>query len=72
MENAPIESKKIIAERKTFYIDLKSNSRGRVVLITEKVSNNRDIVMIPAEILDEFIVALQEISEANKAYTDEQ
>lgn len=72
MTTDPIESKKIISDRKTFYIDLKSNARGRVVLITEKVSNNRDIIMLPADVLDEFIEALQEISAANKAYKEDE
>ncbi len=66
MENDTIETRKIIADRKTFYIDLKSNSRGRVVRITEKVSSNRDLIMVPAEILDEFIQALQDIRDANE------
>ncbi len=66
MDNDIIETKKIATERKTFFIDLKSNSRGRVVRITEKVGSNRDIIMVPGEILDEFITALQEIKEANE------
>ena len=59
-------TEKIIADRKTFFIDLKSNSRGRVVRITEKVSSNRDRIMVPAEILDDFIEALQDIRRANQ------
>lgn len=58
-------TEKIIADRKTFFIDLKSNARGRVVRITEKVSSNRDRIMVPAEILDDFIAALQDIQKAN-------
>ncbi len=59
-------TEKIIADRKTFFIDLKSNARGRVVRITEKVSSNRDRIMVPAEILDEFIAALEDIRRANE------
>ena len=59
-------TEKIIADRKTFFIDLKSNARGRVVRITEKVSSNRDRIMVPAEILDDFISALQDIRKANQ------
>lgn len=65
MDNDIIATKKIANDRKTFFIDLKSNSRGRVIRITEKVGSNRDIIMVPGEILDEFITALQEIKEAN-------
>ncbi len=59
-------TEKIIADRKTFYIDLKANARGRVVRITEKVSSNRDRIMVPAEILDDFIAALEDIRRADK------
>ena len=59
-------TEKIIADRKTFFIDLKSNARGRVVRITEKVSSNRDRIMVPAEILDDFIAALEDIRRANQ------
>ncbi|MFI3242806.1 MAG: RNA-binding protein [Akkermansia sp.] len=66
MDNDIIETKKITTDRKTFFIDLKSNARGRVIRITEKVGSNRDIIMVPGEILDEFIAALQEIKDANE------
>ena len=65
MDDDIICTEKIIADRKTFFIDLKSNARGRVVRITEKVSSNRDRIMVPAEILDDFIAALQDIRQAN-------
>ncbi|MGN0837242.1 MAG: hypothetical protein ACI4OS_07360 [Akkermansia sp.] len=66
MEDDIICTEKIIADRKTFFLDLKSNARGRVVRITEKVSSNRDRIMVPAEILDDFIAALQDIRKANE------
>lgn len=37
-----------------------------MVRITEKVSSNRDRIMVPAEILDDFIAALQDIRETLK------
>lgn len=61
MDDDIICSEKIIADRKTFFLDLKQNARGQVVRITEKVSSNRDRIMVPAEILDDFIAALQDI-----------
>lgn len=61
MEDDIIHSEKIVADRKTFFLDLKENARGKVVRITEKVSNNRDRIMVPAEIIDEFIAALEDI-----------
>ena len=64
MEDDIICTEKIIAERKTFFLDLKQNARGKVVRITEKVSSNRDRIMVPAEILDDFIAALQDTEAA--------
>jgi PurA ssDNA and RNA-binding protein len=63
-----LHTEKILADRKTFYLDLKQNSRGMVVKITEDVSGNRDTIMVPAEILGDFIAALNDI----KATADEQ
>ncbi len=56
-----LHTEKIIADRKTFYLDLKENARGKVVKITEEVSGNRDTIMVPAEILGDFIAALTDI-----------
>lgn len=61
MEDDIICTEKIITERKTFFLDLKQNARGQVIRITEKVSANRDRIMVPAEILDDFIKALEDI-----------
>jgi len=59
-----LHTEKIITERKVFFVDLKENARGRVVKITEDVSGNRDTIMVPVDILDEFIEALQNVSQA--------
>lgn len=56
-----LHTEKILADRKTFYLDLKENARGKVVKITEEVSGNRDTIMVPAEILGDFIDALSDI-----------
>ena len=61
MDNGLLHTEKIHAERKTFYLDLKENARGRVVKITEDVGGNRDTIMVPVEILEDFITALHEI-----------
>ena len=63
-----LHTEKILADRKTFYLDLKQNSRGMVVKITEDVGGNRDTIMVPAEILGDFIAALTDI----KVTADEQ
>lgn len=56
-----LHTEKIIADRKVFFLDLKENQRGKVVKITEDVGGNRDTIMVPAEILGDFIAALQDI-----------
>jgi hypothetical protein len=56
-----LHTEKILADRKTFYLDLKENARGKVVKITEEVSGNRDTIMVPAEVLGDFIDALTDI-----------
>ncbi len=58
-----LHTEKIISDRKVFFLDLKSNARGKVVKITEDVSGNRDTIMVPAEILGDFIAALTDIKE---------
>ncbi|MBT8037139.1 MAG: RNA-binding protein [Verrucomicrobiae bacterium] len=58
-----LHTEKIIADRKTFYLDLKENARGKVVKITEEVSGNRDTIMVPAEVLGDFIDALNDIQD---------
>ena len=61
MENDLLHTEKIIADRKVFFLDLKQNRRGKVVKITEDVGGNRDTIMVPAEILGDFIAALSDI-----------
>lgn len=67
MESDLLHTEKILADRKVFFLDLKQNARGMVVKITEDVSGNRDTIMVPAEILGDFIAALSDI----KATADE-
>ncbi len=54
----PIASEQIKTERKTFFIDLKENARGRVYKITEDVNGRRDTIMLPAEHAQDFAEAL--------------
>lgn len=68
MESDLLHTEKILADRKVFYLDLKRNARGMVVKITEDVGGNRDTIMVPAEILADFIAALGDI----KVTADEQ
>ncbi len=56
-----LHTEKILCDRKIFYLDLKENARGKVVKITEEVGGNRDTIMVPAEVLGDFIDALTDI-----------
>lgn len=59
--NDLLHTEKILADRKVFFLDLKENNRGKVLKITEDVGGNRDTIMVPAEILGDFIAALNDI-----------
>lgn len=63
-DNYPIHTEKVITDRKIFFLDLKENDRGQFVKITEDVRGRRDTIMVPAETLDEFIEALQQVRAA--------
>jgi len=62
-----LASEKIAAGRKTFFLDFKENSRGRVLKITEDVNGRRDTIMVPDEALDDFYEALGRILDADEA-----
>lgn len=62
-EDRPIHTEKVITDRKIFFLDLKENDRGQFVKITEDVRGRRDTIMVPIEVLEEFIDALDEIRE---------
>lgn len=46
-----------------FFVDLKENDRGRFLKITEDVGGRRDTIMVPIEILSEFVEALSRIGD---------
>ena len=45
----PLYTEKIFADRKIFFVDLKSNDRGKFLKITEDVRGRRDTIMVPEE-----------------------
>ncbi len=69
--NPPLHTEKLVADRKIFFLDLKENDRGRVVKITEDVRGRRDTIMVPVELLRDFIEALQRVEEAQAGGTPE-
>ena len=63
MPSQTIASEKIDVERKSFFIDLKENQRGRFLRITEQASYRRDTIILPAEAFGEFLEAMQRLME---------
>jgi hypothetical protein len=61
-----IHSEKLTYDRKIFFLDLKENDRGRFVKITEDVRGRRDTILVPVEVLEDFIAALQRIEESDR------
>ena len=61
----PLHTEKLVTDRKIFFLDLKENDRGRVIKITEDVRGRRDTIMLPVEMLRDFIDALHRIEDAD-------
>lgn len=61
----PLHTEKLVTDRKIFFLDLKENERGRVIKITEDVRGRRDTIMLPVEMLRDFIDALHRIEDAD-------
>lgn len=64
-KGAALHTEKIVTDRKTFFLDLKENERGRFIKITEDVRGRRDTIMVPIECVNEFLDALENIVEAD-------
>jgi hypothetical protein len=60
----PLHTVKVFTERKTFFMDLKENDRGKFVKLTEDVKGRRDTILIPIEALIDVIDGLEDIAEA--------
>ncbi len=61
MDNKDLLSERLQIERKVFFFDMKENTRGRFLRITEDVSGRRDAIVIPASGLREFSEILNRI-----------
>jgi hypothetical protein len=61
-----LRSSKVQIERKTFLFSLKENPRGRFLRITEDVGGRRDMIIVPASGLGEFIRVLDEMAKASE------
>jgi PurA ssDNA and RNA-binding protein len=59
--NEPLASEKITMDRKVFFLDLKENTRGRFLKITEDVGGRRDTIMLPSGAFREFLEAFARI-----------
>lgn len=64
--NEPLASEKIAVDRKIFFLDLKENSRGRFLKITEDVNGRRDTIMLPVAAFRDFAEALDRLIELER------
>ena len=62
----PLASEKIAVDRKVFFLDLKENTRGRFLKITEDVGGRRDTIMLPVAAFRDFAEALERLIELEK------
>ena len=62
----PLHSEKLVSDRKIFFLDLKENDRGRFIKITEDVRGRRDTIMLPLEVAQEFMNAIQRCLDADQ------
>lgn len=60
-EERTLRSEKVQIERKTFFLDLKENERGRFLRITEDVGGRRDRIIMPATGMEDFARALDDL-----------
>lgn len=54
-------SETLQVERKFFFFDLKRNSEGTFLKITEKKDDRRNSIIIPDSGLDEFVEKIKEV-----------
>jgi len=62
----PLATERISVDRKTFFLDLKENPRGRFMKITEDVGGRRDTIMVPVEAFADFADAFARLVEVEK------
>ena len=65
--NEPLASEKIAVDRKVFFLDLKENTRGRFLKITEDVGGRRDTIMLPVAAFRDFAEALERLIELEQS-----
>lgn len=56
-----IESRELKIERKLFSIDLRENSRGRFLRITEDSQGHRNVIIVPMSGVDDFADAIDDV-----------
>jgi thiamine pyrophosphate-dependent acetolactate synthase large subunit-like protein len=49
------------SKKKVYYVDLKENTDGRFLKITEACGGKRDTIVIPEDLADAFIGAVQRV-----------
>lgn len=60
-----LATRTIKVERKLFHFDLKQNPRGTFLKITEESSGKRDVIILPATGIHDFLDAIEDVIEGN-------
>ena len=68
----PLLTEKLFSDRKTFFLDLKENDRGRFLKITEDVRGRRDTIILPMEAMEEFLEALGRVQQEAQQLGDDE
>jgi hypothetical protein len=55
-------------KRKVYYIDLKKNSDGTFIKITEACGGKRDTIVVPSQMADAFVAAVEKVK-GDKTWT---
>jgi len=64
----PVPSQSLRVERKQFTFELKENTRGQFLRITEEVGGRRDAIIIPLSGVEQFRDTLDEMIRASRKY----
>jgi hypothetical protein len=56
-----IEARELQIERKYFHVELRENSRGKFLRITEETYGRRNTIIVPSTGVDEFNSAIVEV-----------
>lgn len=57
-----IEAKQLQIERKSFFVELRENDRGRFLRITEESGGRRNTIIVPGTGINDFTAAIGQVA----------